>query len=82
MVTVNDVVFVAEDREASGRSRLETDLFSQIVVDFSFLRVTLAKCFCFSVWRCKLSSVLLGNGSDHLLVRSLLVNFYQLGPLN
>ena len=82
MVTVNNVIFVTEDRKASGRSGLETDLFSHIVVDFSFLRVTLAKCFSLGVWRRKLSSVLLGNRSDYLLVGSLLINLNQLRPLN
>lgn len=67
MVTVYDVILVAEDREASWRTGLKTDLFSQIAANFSPLGVTLAKRFGFRVRRSKLSSLLLRGRSDYLL---------------
>jgi hypothetical protein len=79
---VHDVILVAENGEAARCSRLETDLVSQITSHFSFLGVTLAKCFCLRIWRCKLSCFLLGDRSDYLLMRCLLVNFQQLGSLD
>ena len=49
VVAVNDVILVAEDRKATGRSRFEADLLSLIATNLSFLKVTLAKRFCFGV---------------------------------
>ena len=74
MVTVHDVILVAENREASWSSRLETDLVSQITPIFSLFGVTLAKCFRLRIRRSELSSFLLGCWSDYLLMWSLLVD--------